>query len=171
METALEMASHRKGWSFDWLWHIYKPMNTPASTYDVTLWHFYRALGRDLIEWKLWGRFLDDLDPKLFRLSGVAQDAMLVNPRLLEQFFEWITAERRKRLFTGTTDGLRDLIEAPSKVRSRQSARGRQIMRIVEQPGLDAFERRLRELFPELAELPKQLSSRRFFRKRLKGHI
>jgi hypothetical protein len=170
METALEMASHRKGWSFDWLWHVYKPMNKPASTYDVTLSHFYRALGRDLTEWKLWAEFLDDLDPRLFRLSGVVQEAMLVNPRLLKKLFEWITLERRKRLFTGTTDGLRDLIEAPGKVQRRQSARGRQIMRVVEQPGLDAFEQRFRELFPELNELPRQLSPRSYFRRRLRGH-
>jgi hypothetical protein len=166
METALEMASHRKGWSFEWLWHVYKPLSKPTSTYDVTLFNFYSALGRDLSEWELWGKFLDGFDPSLFRNSGVAKEAMLRNPRLIKRFFEWITAERRKRLFTGTTDGERDLIESPSKVQRRQATRSQELRRVAEHPGLDHFEQRLCELFPELAELPQQLSLGQYFRAR-----
>jgi len=160
METALEMASHRKRWSFDVLWFVYKPLSNPISTYDVTLTHFYNALGRDLSEWKLWGKFLDGFDPALFRNSGVTKEALFQNPRRMKQSFGWITAERRKRLFTGTSDGERDLVEAPGDVEKRQTARGQQMERFAERPEVEIFEQRLFELFPELAELPERPSLR-----------
>lgn len=163
METALEMVSHRKRWSFDVLWFVYKPLGKPRSTYDVTLAHFYKALGRDLSEWKLWGKFLDGFDPALFRNSGVTKEALLQKPRRMKQFFGWITAEQRKRLFTGTSDGERDLVEAPGEVEKRQTARGQQMARFAERPEVELFEQRLFELFPELAELPKQPSLSQYF--------
>jgi hypothetical protein len=152
METALKMTSHRKNWSFECLWHVYKPLSKPSSIYDVTLAHFYAALGRDLSEWALWGKFLDGFDPKLFRSSGVTKEALRQNSRLMKPFFEWITTERRKRLFSGTAYGERDLVESPSKVRSRQTARKQQLLKL--DAVLDIFEQKLLQLFPELAELP-----------------
>src|ERR1700756_3656364 len=67
-----------------------KPILRPATTYDVTLTHFYRALGRDLGQWELWGDFVNDFPAKLFRLSGVNRNSLRKNPELLEQFFQWI---------------------------------------------------------------------------------
>lgn len=166
METALEMASHRKGWSFDWLWHVYKPLKTPSSIYDVTLIHFYIALDRDLSDWKQWNRFLDGFDPKIFRSSGIAKEALRKNPRLIKSFIEWIVAERRKRLFTGTADGERDLVETPAKVRSRQKARKKMLLRFDEGPGKDIFEQKFEALFPELAELPPPISFKQLLRSR-----
>ena len=166
METALEMASRPKRWSFDWLWHVYKPLKTPSSIYDVTLTHFYAALDRDLLDWKQWNRFIDGFDPKLFRSSGIAREAVRKKPQLIKSFFEWIVAERRKRLFTGTTDGERDLVESPAKVRERQAARKQMLLRFDERPGKDLFEQKLEALFPELAELPPPISFKQLLRSR-----
>jgi hypothetical protein len=166
METALEIASRQKGWSFEWLWHVYKPQKTPSSTYDVTLAHFYTALDRDLSEWKLWNKFLDGFNPKLYRASGIAKESLRQDPRLIKPFFEWIVAERRKRLFTGTTDGQRDLVDTPSRVRRRQSARARMLVKFDEQPERDLFDQKLQQLFPELANLPRPSSFRQLLRAR-----
>jgi hypothetical protein len=168
MEAALEMDSHRKRWSFDSLWFVYKPLGKPSTTYDVTLTHFYAALGRDLSEWKLWGKFLDGFDSSLFRSSGVTKEALYQNPRLMKRFFGWITAKRLKRLFTGTSDGERDLVDSPGEVERRQTARGQQMARFAERPEVEIFEHRLFELFPELAELPKQPSLGQYLRVRSK---
>ncbi len=154
MEKALEMSSHRKGWSFESLWHVYKPLSKPSSVYDVTLAHFYTALGRELSEWELWPKFLDGLDAKLFQGSGIAKEALRKDSQLIKPFFEWVTSERRKRLFTGTTDGERDLVESPSKVRRRQSARKRELLKVDAAPARIQFEQKLLQLFPELALLP-----------------
>jgi hypothetical protein len=77
---------------------------------------------------------------------------------LIKSFFEWIVAERRNRLFTGTADGERDLIESPSKVQRRQSARKELLLRFDQ--GQDLFESKLEALFPELTRLarPRSLS-------------
>jgi hypothetical protein len=164
METALEMTSHRKKWSFESLWHVYKPLKTPSSIYDVTLAHFYAALDRDLSEWGLWNRFLDGFDPKLFRSSGIAKEALRQNPRLIKSFFEWIVAERRKRLFTGTTDGERDLVESPSKVRRRQTVRKKLLLRF--DRGQDVLNSKIEALFPELAKSPQPASFKQLLRSR-----
>lgn len=164
METGLEMASCRKGWSFEYLWHVYKPLKRPSLTYDVTLAHFYAVMNRDLSEWKLWDKFLDGFDPKLFRTSGIAKESLRQNPRLIKPFFEWIVAERRNRLFIGTADGERDLVESPSRVRRRQSARKRMLLEFDGQQ--DLFGQKLQELFPELADLPQPPSFRQLLRSR-----
>jgi hypothetical protein len=164
METALEMASHRRKWSFDWLWHVYKPMKTPSTVYDVTLAHFYAALGRDLSDWKLWNKFVDGFDPKLFRSSGISKEVLLEKPRLIKSFFEWIVAERRNRLFTETADGERDLVESPSKVQRRQSTRKELLLRFDQ--GQDLFESKLEALFPELSRLARPSSFEQILRSR-----
>lgn len=164
METALEMTSHRKNWSFDWLWHVYKPLRTPSSVYGVTLAHFYAALDRRLSDWKQWSTFLDGFDSKLFRSSGIAKEALRKNPRLIKSFFEWIVAERRNRLFTGTADGERDLVESPAKVRRRQAAREQMLLRFDDHQHLR--EQRLQALFPELTELPPPIPFKELMRTR-----
>ena len=109
-------------------------------------------------------KFLDDFDPKLFRRSGISRDALCENSSLVKPFFQWIVAERRKRLFSGTADGERDLVEPPSKVRSRQSGRKRMMLKFDSAPGRDLFEKGLQQLFPELADLPSQLSLKQLLR-------
>ena len=76
LEKAIKMHAGRKGWAFELLWHVYKPVLRPATTYDVTLTHFYRVLGRDLRQWKLWSDFVNDFPAKLFRLSGVNRNSL-----------------------------------------------------------------------------------------------
>ena len=59
-EDALrEAAGNWKNGSFDCLWHVYKADSPPTSIYQVTLWHFYQALGRDFKSWALWNKFVD----------------------------------------------------------------------------------------------------------------
>src|SRR5262249_50296524 len=94
LETAIKMHSRKKGWSFDLLWHVYKPLRRPATRYDVTLTHFYRALGLDLRQWELWGEFVDDFPEKLFHLAGVNRESLRSDPAFLQPFFQWICAER-----------------------------------------------------------------------------
>ena len=164
METALEMASRRKGWSFDWLWHVYRPLKTPVSIHDVALSHFYAALGRELSDWELWDRFLDGFNPALFRCSGIAKEAVRRNPRLLKLFFEWVVAQRRQRLSSGTTDGERDLVESPARVRRRQAARKEMLLRLDTRPERELFNQKLETLFPDLRVLPAPRSFRQLLR-------
>lgn len=165
METALRLVSTTKGWSFEALWHVYKPLPQPVTISDVTLAHFYSAMGLSLTEWPLWTRFVGDLHPKLFRMSGVSKGALLKDEALLKPFFEWIVLETKRRLFSGGTHGLRDLIEPPGKVRERQAATKEKILAVDEDPRRELLERRLQDLFPELLELPAQPSLRRLLEK------
>jgi hypothetical protein len=158
MEIALEMASHQKGWAYEWFPHVYKPIKKPATIYEVALSHFYSVLNRNLSEWRLWDKFLDDLDPKLFRMSGQTKESIRTNSRKLRPFCKWMIAERRRRLFTRTTDGMRDLVEPPSKVQRRQTARKRLLLKFDVAPGKDLLEQKLQQLFPELMNLPEQSS-------------
>jgi hypothetical protein len=118
METALEMASHRKKWSFEWLWHVYKPRKAPSSTYDVTLAHFYTELDRDLSDWKLWDKFLDGFDPRLFRSSGIAKDALRQNPCLMKSFLNGL----RLSVESGCSQGPLTVSATWWKARTRSDA-------------------------------------------------
>jgi hypothetical protein len=153
LEKAIKMYSRRKGWAFELLWHVYKPMPRPAATYDVTLAHFYRALGRDLRQWELWSAFVDDFPVKLFRLSGVSRNSLRSNPEFLEPFFQWISAERERRLFTHTTMGVIDLLDSPVKVKQRQTATAKQIAKQASDPRRKELEEMIAATFPELFEI------------------
>ena len=153
LEKAIKMHARRKDWSFDLLWHIYKPIRRPATTYDVTLIHFYRALGRDLCEWELWSDFVDDFPAKLFRLSRVSRSSLRNDPRLLKPFVEYICAERERRLFSHTTIGVRDLLDSAATVRDRQTDVAKKIARLARDPQRMRLEEKIRNTFPELAEI------------------
>jgi len=151
LEEALKMHSRQEGWSFELLWHVYKPLPRPSTIYDVTLTHFYRALGRDLGDWPLWGAFVDDFHSKLFRLSGIRRERLRSDPALLKPFFEWISGERERRLFTHTTMGEADLVESRAKVKRRQTDVATKIARLVNDPRRLRLEEELKKIFPELA--------------------
>jgi hypothetical protein len=153
LENALKMHSHQKGWSFELLWHVYKPLLQPSTTYDVTLTHFYRALGRELRDWPLWRKFVDDFPSKLFQLSGVSRNSLRNDPTLLKPFFQWICAERERRLFTHTTMGAVDLLESAAKVKHRQINVATKIARLANNPHRLLLEEKLKKRFPELAEI------------------
>jgi hypothetical protein len=166
MEKALGIAARRKGWSFEMLWHVYKPIARPTRTYDVTLSHFYIALRRDLREWQLWRRFVNDFHPKLLRGSQISRLDLENDPALLEPLFASVVAERRRRLSSGTTHGLRDLTESRATVRQRQAKIKKKILAIDEDPQWKDVERRLQAVFPELAELPRRRSMREILERR-----
>jgi len=134
LEKAITMHSRRKGWGFELLWHVYKPLGRPSKTHDVALVHFYRALRRDIRDWKLWADFVDDFPAKLFRISGVSRDALRSNPVLLEPFFQWICAERNRRLFSGTTVSVKDLLDDAAKVKRRQTNVAKNIAKLSSDP-------------------------------------
>jgi hypothetical protein len=89
VERALSMKPRSKGWSFEMLWHVYRP-SRPAGIDGVALVHFYSAVGRSLTDWRLWARFVDDLHPKLLRMSGVSRSALKADPALMAPLFRWI---------------------------------------------------------------------------------
>jgi hypothetical protein len=152
LEKALKMHSRQKGWSFELLWHVYKPLPQPATIYDVTLMHFYRALGRDLRDWPLWDTFVEGFRPELFRQSGVNQELLRSDPALLKPFFGWISAEQQRRLFTHTTAGVADLVDSQAKVKRRQTDVATRIARLAADPSHLLLEEKLEKMFPELAE-------------------
>ena len=153
LEKAIKMHAGRKGWAFELLWHVYKPVIRPATTYDVTLAHFYRVLRRDLRQWELWSDFVSDFPAKLFRLSGVNRNSLRTNPDLLEPFFEWICAERKRRLFSHTTMGVIDLLDSPAKVKQRQTTTAKKIARLANDPQRKELEQKITKTFPELGEI------------------
>jgi hypothetical protein len=134
-------------------WRIYKPLPQPSTICDVTLTHFYRALGRDLRDWPLWGAFVDGFHSKLFRQSGVRRKSLRSDPTLLKPFFEWISDERERRLFTHTTMGEVDLLESAAKVKRRQTDVATKVARLVNDPRRPRLEEELKKIFPELAEM------------------
>ena len=153
LAKGIKMHARRKGWAFDLLWHIYKPALRPATTYDVTLTHFYSALKRDLRRWELWADFVDDFPAKLFRLSGVNRNSLRNDPKFLRPFFEWICEERKHRLFTHRTIGVIDLLDSPTKVEQRQTATAKKIARAANDPQRKKLEEKITKTFPELAEI------------------
>jgi hypothetical protein len=156
LERAIKMHSRRKGWSIDLLWHVYKPLRRPATTYDVTLTHFYRALGLDLRHWELWGDFVDDFPEKLFRLTGVSRKSLRSDPAFLKPFFQWICAERERRLFSHTTIGVKDLLESAAKVKRRQANVAKKIARSANDPQRKNLEEKIRKTctFPPGSTMP-----------------
>lgn len=169
METALHIASERKGWSFDMLWHVYKPIDRPATTHEVTLSHYYSSLSRSLDQWPLWNKFVDDLHPKLLRLTGISRNRLRTHPELLNTVFERVTQERRRRLFSGATDGLQDLTDLPAAVRKRQAKVKKKILKLEEGPRTQELQRNLAAIFPELADLPPRPSMRQLLEARARS--
>jgi len=75
------------------------------------------------------------------------------NPELLEQFFQWICEERKRRLFTHTTMGVVDLLDSPAKVKKRQTTTAKRIARLANDPHRKELEEKITKTFPELAEI------------------
>ncbi len=153
LEKGIKMHSRKKGWSFELLWHVYKPLRRPSRTYDVALIHFYRALRQDVREWELWADFVDDFPAKLFRLSGVNRDDLRGDPALLNPFFQWICNERNRRLLSGTTEGVKDLLDDDAEVKRRQTIVAKKIAALRNDPKRLGLEEEIKRAFPELANL------------------
>jgi len=153
LEAALRMASIQPGWSYEMLAHIHKT-DRPSTIYDVSLFAFYSALELDLTEWPLWKKFVDDLHPKLLRISRISRIDLKEDAGLLAPLREAINNERRARLFSGTTHGLKDLTDSPSQVRKRQAGVQKKIQELDTDPRLSDIERKIQSMFLELAKLP-----------------
>lgn len=146
----------RKVSSFDFWLHVIDPDAEPVIRQRVALSHFYRKLGRDLREWRHWPQFVSGFHPRLFRLAGIAREALLADSRLLTPFCENLLRIREQRNFTGTSGGLSDLIQSAAQVRKEQLRIQRQLDASSKwiQPRIDQSEARIRELFPELLRPP-----------------
>ena len=155
LESALdEAAAQRKNWSFDLLWHVYKPQTKPTSVFEVTLQHYYRALGRDLKSWPLWNPFIDGFDGTLFDKWGMGREALRQDPKLLKPFFIWITKTRRDILFSGTAMGEKDLTQPAKQVEQRQTGILEKLRAITTNPTTIVWEDSLAKHFPEIREAP-----------------
>jgi len=65
----------------------------------------------------------------------------------MKPLFEWITTERDRRLFSGTTNGVRDVTDSPEKVRARQ-AKTEKLLKFSDDPRHEVHGRRGRHLLP-----------------------
>jgi hypothetical protein len=169
LETALDYGFvGTKPRSFDTLFRVYNGEADPSHLARVTLSHFYQRLGRDLRQWRHWRAFVNGFHPRLFRLSGISREELLVDPARLAPFVDKLMEVRDQRITTGIGRGQSDLVDSATRVQKRQDEL---------RSKLNAFKKRtkplekktngkLRELFPELQRLPSCTSSRRASRDR-----
>jgi len=155
LEALLEklVTRRRKGMSYEVLWHVYNPIAQPRDRHEVTLYHLYQKLGKNLQDWPHWERFVKNFHPKLFGLTGVRKEDLLRNPSLLRQFFKAITDEQKQRLTANVSVGERDLIDLPGKIRHYQETVAHKMARLDVAIARSKSEQRLEEMFPELQHL------------------
>lgn len=156
-ENALHQAAFaRKKWSLYNLWNIYRGNTAPARKYEVTLWHFHQALGKDWSDWPLWDRFIDGFETKLFTNSGISKKALRADPGLLQPFVAWILKTRDQRTFSGTSSGVTDLTESAERVYQRQSesVEKSRAFQLRMGPTAASWDEKLLKLFPELHDTP-----------------
>jgi hypothetical protein len=158
LETALSFhLGGRKRRSYDILFHVYNGGREPENRYGVALWHFYTHLGRELNEWQHWKALVKGFDPRLFQVAGVGRDELLEDSGRLPSFCDRLRAVQAERTISGVTWGLADLVEGPEVVRKRQEATRAQRNEFEERskPARERIDAKLKELFPELRELPR----------------
>ena len=120
LETALGFKMQANESSYDLLHHVYKPDEEPVDKYQVSLRHFYDALGKDLTDWQHWESFVNGFHSRLFDLARIDRDDLHTDAALLYPFFTRLMAERDNRLFSGATMGESDLTDPPDKVAESQ---------------------------------------------------
>lgn len=143
----------REGMSYQVLWHVYRPVDRPRLPHEVTLYHLYRKLGKSLLEWSQWNRFVKGFHPRLLELAGITREELSQDPSRLRQLSEAIMAERTRRVTTGISFGERDLVDPPDKVRRSQKMLARKIAKFDAKTAKRKREERLENLFPELRVL------------------
>ncbi len=156
MEKALRFGLKYGNRSYDWWHHVSNTDPWPVHIFGVTLKHFYDRLGRSLGEWRDWRRFIKGLHPRLFRLAGITREELLDEPARLGAMTERLATIVRERTTSGVTRGQRDLIQSAAAVRRWQEETKKKLRRfkVRIRPVQTAINLRLRELFPELGELP-----------------
>lgn len=124
------VARRRKGISYAIFSYVYWATDRPKLPHQVSLYHLYRELGKSLLEWPHWKRFVAGFHPKVLELAGITKAELQREPSLLRRLSEAITKERGRRLTAGVSFGESDLVDAPSKVRRRQDAVARKIAKL-----------------------------------------
>ena len=158
LETSLGFwLGGRKTRSFDILFHVYNGDEEPWNRCRVTLSHFYRRLGKDLLQWRDWEAFVNGFHARLFRLSSVRRAELLADPGRLAVFFGKLMEVRAERTASGVGGSQSDLIESAAKVSKRQEATRQELDEFEKRikPARERTKRKLQELFPELRRLPK----------------
>jgi hypothetical protein len=154
LETALASWYQRpKAQSYDILFHVCNADEEPRIGPRVTLMHFYRRLGKDLKEWRLWPTFVRGLTAPLLRIAGVERKSLLEDPSQLMVLLANLQRVRRERVTSGVTRGQADLIQCPAKVKRWQTATRAKIQRFDEDPARERTRAVLLQHFPELQGL------------------
>jgi hypothetical protein len=121
LRMALDSIGRRKaGWTaYGLLHHLENGLPEPNEG-GPTLAHFYRKLDRHLDAWADWPRWVEALEPGLFRVAGISRRALREDPTRLAQFVSALETQRRRRTRgSSVTFGQRDLLEKASAVRRR----------------------------------------------------
>jgi len=121
LRMALDSIGRRKApWTaYGLLYHLENGLPEPNEG-GPTLAHFYRKLDLRLDAWADWGRWVEALEPGLFRVAGVSRRALSEDPARLPRFVSALETQRRRRTRgSGVSFGQRDLLEKASAVRRR----------------------------------------------------
>lgn len=154
LETALAFWYQRpKAQSYDIVFHVFNTDEEPRIRPRVTLAHFYRHLGKDLEQWRLWPMFVRRLAAPLLRVAGVERQSLLEDPSRLAAFLAGLRRIRDERVTSGVTRGRADLIQSPEKVKRWQDATRARLRRFTEDPARERTRAALLQHFPELQGL------------------
>lgn len=153
LEAALaEKMSHpRKGLSYEVLPVVFNSIVRPRQRHEVTLFHLYGKLGRNLGDWEQWEAFVNGFDSRLFQLSRLAKHDLLVDASLLQRFTKSIAHERKQRLTARITMGEKELVAPSGKVRRFQAIVNQKKNQQAVHSTLARKE--LEEVFPDLRRL------------------
>lgn len=134
--------------SYQLLWYVYSPARRVRQRTDVTLYHIYKKLHRDLRDWSHWRTFVSGISSEVLALAGVAREDLLRNPSLLRRVFARIREEQERRLDASVSSGQSDLTRSRKKVRQYQH----KVLRSQASKFSDVSkeERRLEKIFPQL---------------------
>ena len=145
------MARPRKGLSYELMGYIYRPIARPRERHNVTLYHAYRKLGKNLVQWPQWKQFITGFRPELFQLARVTKSELLHDPSLLRPFYKAMADEAIRRSTAGVSRGEVDLIADPSEVRRYQEDVRAKKERLAAKSA--EIDRKLRDVFPDLDQL------------------
>ena len=148
---AAKMAYPEEGLSYQLLPHVYKPVARPRERHEVTLYHLYRKLDKNLLEWPQWEQFVNGFDPKVFSLADIQREDLLQDASLLRPLCEAISTERKQRLTANVSAGEHELIDSPNEVQRFQDNVAAK--RALQDPVIAQREQQLKEMFPELKRL------------------
>src|SRR5215471_18412359 len=148
---AARMRHPREGLSYQLLPYVYRPIARPGDVHEITLYHVYRKLRKDLTEWSQWKQFVSGFDRKLFSLAGITRGDLVRKASLIYALYKAISREQKRRLIANVSDGEHELVDSVDEVQRFQNDVAAK--RGLQQPVMARGERQLRETFPELQRL------------------